>query len=46
MGIMEFAELDAEEISKADEDVAAEFDKLRAQRGAYVSSVIQSAEAQ
>jgi len=46
MGIMEFAELDAEEISKADEDVAAEFDKLRAQRGAYVNSIIQTAEAQ
>jgi len=46
MGIMEFAELDAEAISKADEDVAAEFDKLRAERGAYVDSVIRTAEAQ
>lgn len=40
MGVMEFAELNSEELSKQDENVAAEFDKLRAQRGAYVNSVI------
>ena len=40
MGVIEFAQTDVEEMSKADEDVAAEFDRLRAQRDAYVGSVI------
>ncbi|HYL98605.1 MAG TPA: ferritin-like domain-containing protein [Blastocatellia bacterium] len=40
MGVMEFAELDSEELSKQDENVAAEFDKLRTQRANYVNSVI------
>jgi len=45
MGVIEFAEVNAEELSKADEDVAAEFDKLRAARDSYVHSVIKEADA-
>jgi hypothetical protein len=43
MGVMEFAAIDIEELSKADEDIAAEYDKLRAARDAYVGSVIADA---
>jgi hypothetical protein len=45
MGVLEFAEINAEELSKADEDVAAEFDKLRAARDSYVTSVVKEGEA-
>ncbi|HYP29855.1 MAG TPA: diiron oxygenase [Blastocatellia bacterium] len=40
MGIIELAYVDVEAMSSADEDVAAEYDKLRAARDAHVSSVI------
>lgn len=40
MGIIELADLDVEALSAADEDVAAEYDRLRAARDAQVSSVI------
>jgi hypothetical protein len=40
MGIIELAALDVEALSAADEDVAAEYDKLRAARDAHVGSVI------
>jgi hypothetical protein len=40
MGIMEFASLNAEELSNADEEVAAEFDKLRAARSAHINKVV------
>jgi hypothetical protein len=43
MGVIEFANVDSEELSKADEDVAAEFDKLRAARDSYIHSVIAEA---
>src|SRR5260370_20898518 len=39
MGVIEFADLNAEELGKADEDVAKEFDKLRASRDAYIRTV-------
>lgn len=39
MGVLEFAELDTEAQGSADEDVAAEMDRLRETRDAYVSSV-------
>ena len=44
MGVIEFAELNVEELGKADEDVAAEFDKLRAARAGYISKVASEAE--
>jgi len=40
MGIIELASLDVEALSAADEDVAAEYDRLRAVRDAQVNSVI------
>ena len=40
MGVLEFASLDSEALSRADEEVAAEFDRLRAARAAQVSQVI------
>jgi hypothetical protein len=43
MGIIELAEVDVEALSAADEDVAAEYDKLRAARDRHVSSVIADA---
>lgn len=43
MKVIEFAGVDVEEMSKADEDVAAEYDKLRAARDGYVAGVIASA---
>ncbi|HXG91564.1 MAG TPA: diiron oxygenase [Blastocatellia bacterium] len=43
MGIIELANVDVEQLSAADEDVAAEYDKLRAARDAYVGSVIAEA---
>ncbi len=43
MGVIEFAEVNVEELSKADEEVAAEFDRLRAARDAHVNEVIASA---
>jgi hypothetical protein len=36
---MEFAELNTEEQGRADEDVAAELERLREARGDYVASV-------
>jgi hypothetical protein len=44
MNVIEFAQIDAETLSRADEDVAAEFDKLRVKRDAQVGSVIASGE--
>jgi hypothetical protein len=43
MGVIEFAQVDVEQLGKADEDVAAEYDKLRAARDAHVNSVIAEA---
>ncbi|HVG18769.1 MAG TPA: ferritin-like domain-containing protein [Blastocatellia bacterium] len=43
MKVIEFAEIDVEELSAADEDVAAEYDRLRAARDAHVQSVIADA---
>ena len=40
MKVIEFAEINVEELSARDEDVAAEFDRLRAARDAHVQSVI------
>ncbi len=40
MGVIELANVNVEELSKEDEDVAAEFDKLRAARAAYINRVI------
>jgi hypothetical protein len=40
MGVIEFAGVDIEALGKADEEVAAEYDKLRAARDAHVNSVI------
>jgi para-aminobenzoate N-oxygenase AurF len=44
MNVIEFAQIDAESLSRADEDVAVEFDKLRTARDEHVASVIASAE--
>jgi hypothetical protein len=44
MGVLEFGELNTEEQGRADEDVAAELERLREARGDYVASV--TAEAQ
>jgi hypothetical protein len=41
MGVIGFADTSAEELSRADEEVAAEFDRLRAARDAHVRSVIE-----
>jgi hypothetical protein len=43
MKVIEFAEVNIEELSAMDEDVAAEYDKLRAERDAHVNQVIASA---
>jgi len=43
MGVIEFANINAEELGKADEQVAAEYDKLREARDAHVNSVIAQA---
>jgi P-aminobenzoate N-oxygenase AurF len=43
MGVIEFAGVDIEALGKADEEVAAEYDKLRAARDAHVNSVIAEA---
>ena len=40
MGIIELANVDVEALSADDEDIAAEYDKLRAARDAHVKSVI------
>jgi P-aminobenzoate N-oxygenase AurF len=40
MKVIEFAAINVEELSARDEDVAAEFDRLRAARDAHVQSVI------
>ena len=40
MGFIELANIDVEALSAADEDVAAEYDRLRAARNAHVQSVI------
>ena len=43
MGVIEFAGIDIEALGKADEDIAAEYDKLRAARDAHVNSIIAQA---
>ena len=40
MNVIEFGEIDAEQLSRADEDVADEFDRLRAERDAHLKDVI------
>jgi para-aminobenzoate N-oxygenase AurF len=40
MKVIEFAEVDVEQLSAMDEDVAAEYDRLRAARDAHVNEVI------
>jgi hypothetical protein len=40
MKVIEYAEVNVEELSAADEDVAAEFDRLRSARDAHIQSVI------
>lgn len=44
MNVIEYAGVDVEELSKSDEDVAAEFDRLREARDHHVSEVIASAQ--
>lgn len=44
MGVIEYATGDVEALSAADEDVAEEFDRLRAARDSHVNRVIASAE--
>ncbi len=44
MGVIEYAAGDVEALSAADEDVAEEFDRLRAARDSHVNRVIASAE--
>lgn len=39
MGVIEFAEVDVAELSAADEDVAAEYDRLQAARNEYINGV-------
>jgi hypothetical protein len=39
MGVLEFGELDTQEQGRADEDVAAELERLRGAREAYVAGV-------
>lgn len=43
MNVIEFAQVDVEQMSAADEDVAAEFDRLREARDTHVKSVIAEA---
>jgi hypothetical protein len=43
MGVIEFAGIDVEALGMADEDVAAEYDKLREARDGHVNSVIAQA---
>jgi hypothetical protein len=43
MGVIEFAQFNSEELGQADEEVAAEMDRLRAQRAAYIDSVVAEA---
>ena len=43
MGVIEFAGVDIEALGKDDEQIAAEYDKLRAARDAHVNSVIAQA---
>jgi hypothetical protein len=43
MGIIELAEVDVEALSASDEDVAAEYDKLRAARDGYAAGVVADA---
>jgi hypothetical protein len=43
MGVIEFAEVDVEELIQEDENVAAEFDKLRAARSDYINAVVAGA---
>ncbi|MEW6212098.1 MAG: ferritin-like domain-containing protein [Acidobacteriota bacterium] len=44
MGVIEYAAGDVEALSAADEEVAAEFDRLRAARDSHINTVIASAE--
>ncbi|MCS6806305.1 MAG: ferritin-like domain-containing protein [Acidobacteriota bacterium] len=44
MDVLEFAEVDLDELSRMDEDVAAEYDRLRAARAAHVQETIAAAE--
>ncbi|HMG36857.1 MAG TPA: ferritin-like domain-containing protein [Blastocatellia bacterium] len=44
MNVIEFAQIDAEQLSRADEDVAEEFDRLKAARNAHLNAVIASGE--
>ncbi len=44
MGVIEYAAGDVEALSAADEDVAEEFDRLRAARNSHVNRVVASAE--
>jgi hypothetical protein len=44
MGVIDFAEVDIEELIQSDEDVAAEFDRLRAARTDYIHAVAAEAE--
>ncbi len=43
MGVIEYAGVNVEELSKADEDVAAEYDTLRAARDSHINEVIAEA---
>ena len=43
MGVIEYAGVSVEDLSKADEDVAAEYDKLKAARDRHIDSVIANA---
>src|SRR5581483_2292563 len=43
MGVMDFAKTNLDELAKHDEDVAAEFDRLRAAREASINQVIAEA---
>jgi len=42
-GVVKFADLDAEELGAADEDVAAEYDRLYTARQSYIEQVITKA---
>jgi hypothetical protein len=42
MGVIEFAEVDVAELSAADEDVASEYDRLKAARSSYVDKVAEA----
>jgi para-aminobenzoate N-oxygenase AurF len=43
MGVMEFAEVDLDDLMRHDEDVAAEMDRLRAERSAHIAAVASAA---